>query len=44
MEREAHEELVIKQIKEYEPEIIVLAKYMSNTKLQILLKPFLDKC
>ena len=28
MEREAHEELVIEQIKEYEPELIVLAKYM----------------
>ena len=28
MEREAHEELVIEQIKVYEPELIVLAKYM----------------
>lgn len=28
MEREAHEELVIEQIKEYDPELIVLAKYM----------------
>ncbi len=28
MEREAHEDLVIEQIKEYDPEIIVLAKYM----------------
>lgn len=28
MEREAHEELVIEKIKEYEPDIIVLAKYM----------------
>lgn len=28
MEREAHEELVIEKINEYEPELIVLAKYM----------------
>ncbi len=28
MEREAHEDLVIEQIKEYNPELIVLAKYM----------------
>ncbi|WP_320034144.1 formyltetrahydrofolate deformylase [Halarcobacter sp.] len=28
MDREAHEDLVIEQIKEYEPELIVLAKYM----------------
>jgi len=28
MEREAHEDLVIEKIKEYEPELIVLAKYM----------------
>ncbi|ADG93516.1 formyltetrahydrofolate deformylase [Arcobacter nitrofigilis DSM 7299] len=28
MEREAHEDLVIDKIKEYEPELIVLAKYM----------------
>ncbi len=28
IQREAHEELVIEKIKEYEPEIIVLAKYM----------------
>ena len=28
MEREAHEDLIIAQIKEYNPEIIVLAKYM----------------
>ena len=28
MERDAHEELVIEQIKEYEPDLIVLAKYM----------------
>lgn len=28
MEREAHEALVIEQIKEYNPELIVLAKYM----------------
>lgn len=28
MEREAHEDLVIQQIKEYNPELIVLAKYM----------------
>jgi len=28
MEREAHEDLVIEQIKEYDPELIVLAKYM----------------
>jgi formyltetrahydrofolate deformylase len=28
MEREAHEELVIEQIKQYEPELVVLAKYM----------------
>jgi formyltetrahydrofolate deformylase len=28
MEREAHEDLVIEKIKEYSPEIIVLAKYM----------------
>jgi len=28
MDREAHEDLVIAQIKEYEPELIVLAKYM----------------
>lgn len=28
MEREAHEDLVIAQAKEYEPELIVLAKYM----------------
>jgi formyltetrahydrofolate deformylase len=28
MEREAHEDLVIEKIKEYDPELIVLAKYM----------------
>lgn len=28
MEREAHENLIIEQIKQYEPELIVLAKYM----------------
>lgn len=28
MQREAHEELVIKQIKEFNPDLIVLAKYM----------------
>ncbi|WP_072680651.1 formyltetrahydrofolate deformylase [Arcobacter sp. LA11] len=28
MEREAHENLIIEQINEYEPELIVLAKYM----------------
>jgi formyltetrahydrofolate deformylase len=28
LEREAHEDLVIAKIKEYEPELIVLAKYM----------------
>lgn len=28
MDREAHEDLVIEQIKEYNPELIVLAKYM----------------
>ncbi len=28
MEREAHEDLIINKIKEYEPELIVLAKYM----------------
>ncbi len=28
IEREAHEELVIRQIKQYKPEIIILAKYM----------------